>query len=264
MSGLISAFIGRRLVVASLTANEPAIGDLRDRSIRFDVSCKAENGELVNIEMSLNPDLFEPVRLEYYTGRLFTRQDIKGKGRDYADLKYAYQIAILANRRFFEDEALVHTFKYYDEINKVSLGGRSEIITVELKKAELVINKPVKEMSANEAWAAFFQYLTDGEKREKINEILEKESGIAMAGEALITITQEEREWAWQLSREKYILDTQSKETQARREGRAIGHEEAALAIARNALANGLSIETVHKITGLDLETVKQMVNTKE
>jgi hypothetical protein len=30
--------------------------------------------------MSLNPDPFEPVRLEFYAGKLFTGQDIRGTG----------------------------------------------------------------------------------------------------------------------------------------------------------------------------------------
>jgi hypothetical protein len=62
LSRLVSAITGRPLTVLSLNANEPPIDSLRDRQIRFDLSCKAGDGELVNIEMSLNPDTFELVR----------------------------------------------------------------------------------------------------------------------------------------------------------------------------------------------------------
>jgi hypothetical protein len=72
LSRLVSAVTGRTLTVLSITANEPPIHNLRDRQIRFDIHGKAENGELVNIEMSLNPDAFEPVRLEFHAGKLFT------------------------------------------------------------------------------------------------------------------------------------------------------------------------------------------------
>jgi hypothetical protein len=44
---------------------------------------------LVNIEMSLNPDAFEPVRLEFLAGKLFTGQDIRGSDKTYDDLKAA-------------------------------------------------------------------------------------------------------------------------------------------------------------------------------
>ncbi|MDR0684017.1 MAG: Rpn family recombination-promoting nuclease/putative transposase [Spirochaetaceae bacterium] len=67
LSGLVSAITGRSLSVLSITANEPPVYNIRDRQIRFDIPCKAVNGELVNIEMSLNPDTFELVRLEKYS-----------------------------------------------------------------------------------------------------------------------------------------------------------------------------------------------------
>ena len=168
LSDLISSLIKRRFSVASIAENEPPINDIRDRNIRFDISCKTLDGELVNIEMSLNPDSYEPVRLEYYCGKLFTRQDIHGVQTDYSDLKEAYQIAFLAKGRFFDDEVLVHTFSYHDPEYDISLEGKSQIVTVELAKTDLVIEKPAVEMATQEAWAAFFQYLTDRSKRAKI------------------------------------------------------------------------------------------------
>ena len=38
LSGLISALIGRKLVVETITANEPAAENTFDRSIRFDIA----------------------------------------------------------------------------------------------------------------------------------------------------------------------------------------------------------------------------------
>jgi hypothetical protein len=78
------------------------------------MQCKSADGEYFNVEMSMNPDKFEPVRLEYYAGKLFTGQDIRGADKTYRELKMAYQIAFLANRYFFEDGEFLHIFKYYD------------------------------------------------------------------------------------------------------------------------------------------------------
>jgi predicted transposase/invertase (TIGR01784 family) len=231
-----------------MTANEPPIDDTRDRCIRYDISCKTESGELVNIEMSLDLDIHKSARLEYYACKLFTRQDIKGSTKNYSDLKESYQITLLANGQFFDDDVLVHKFLYHDPAHNVSLGGKSQIITVELKKTELIIDKPVKAMDASEAWASFFQYLTDSSKREKINEIVQNTGGIAMASEVLIEITQEDREWARQLSEEKYILDKQSMEATVRREERR--------EVARNFKANGVSIEIIANSTGLSQEEI--------
>ncbi|MDR2701789.1 MAG: Rpn family recombination-promoting nuclease/putative transposase [Spirochaetaceae bacterium] len=83
LSKLVSALIGREVSIIAISANEPPIDNLRDRQIRFDINYKAENGELVNVEMSLNPDTFEPVRLEFYTGKLFTGQDVRGIDKSY-------------------------------------------------------------------------------------------------------------------------------------------------------------------------------------
>jgi hypothetical protein len=176
--------------------------------------------------MSLNPDPFEPVRLEFYAGKLFTGQDIRGIDKSYDDLQRAYQLAILAKERFFHDGDFYHRFKYYDQERQVSLGGKTRIITLELCKLEKVVEKPIEEMSLQEYWAVFFRYLTDKGKRGKINEIMEHEEGIAMASEVLMTISRDEAERARLLSEYKYQLDMQSKLVHAKRVGIQEGMQE--------------------------------------
>ncbi|MCL2070184.1 MAG: Rpn family recombination-promoting nuclease/putative transposase [Treponema sp.] len=229
LSKLISAFIGREVLVAGINVNEPPIDNLRDRQIRFDISCRTDKGELVNVEMCLNPDTFEPVRLEFYAGKLFTGQDIRGTGKTYNDLKEAYQITILARERFFPDDEFLHTFEYYDKVYGVSLNGKSRIITLELSKLDEVVEKPTVKMSVQEQWAVFFRYLTDKKRRYIINEIVEREEGIAMASEVLITISKDEIEQAWLLSEYKYELDTQSRLVHAEREGIKKGEQKGKL-----------------------------------
>jgi predicted transposase/invertase (TIGR01784 family) len=219
LSRLISALICQYITVITISANEPAIDNIKDRQIHFDISCRAETGELINVEMCLNPDPFEPIRLEFYAGKLFTSQDIKGTGKDYDDLKQAYQIAILAKEQFFKDEEFSHSFEYYDPIRGVSLNGKSRIITLELSKSEKIVEKSTDEMNAQELWAVYFRYLTDISKRQKINKIIELEEGIAMASELLKNISKDEIERARLLSEYKYQLDLQSKLVHAKREG---------------------------------------------
>jgi len=255
LSELISALIGREVSVAGIDTNEPPIDNLDDRQIRFDINCKTENGDMINVEMTFNPSNFEPARLEFYAGKLFTRQDVQGKGRRYKDLKEAYQITILGNKKIFPDDVFLHTFEYYDPVHNISLKGKSRIITLELAKVEKVVEKPVREMNKYEMWAIFFQYLTDRNKRNKINEILEMNEGIAMAKEVLITITRDDIEWARQMSKLKYELDTQDALANAEYEG----IEKGIKTTARNALAKGLPLETIRDITGLDLETIRNL-----
>jgi predicted transposase/invertase (TIGR01784 family) len=252
---LVSALIGREVTIDTININEPPIDNLRDRQIRFDIYCKAKDGELAHVEMSLNPKPFEPVRLEFHAGKLFTGQDIRGKDKNFNDLKQAYQLAILANERFFQDKIPLHTFEYFDLAHSISLGGRSRIVTLELSKLDEVVEKPIRDMNSPERWGAFFQYLRDKSKRGMINEIIACEEGIAMASEVLITISKDEIERFRLMSEEKYVLDTQSNLVHAKREGL----QEGTTNIARNALAEGLPIDVIQKITGLEMETIKNI-----
>ena len=242
LSGLISALIGRTITVETVIANEPAVGDTRQRCLRFDVACKTGKGELVNVEMAFNPKAHEPVRLEYHAARLFLRQDIHGQNKTYNDLKETYQIAILAKERFFPDENFVHNFLYYDPDNRVPLGGRTRIITVELVKTEPAAGKAVEEMTNAELWAVFFQYLTDGEKRGKIIEIINREEGIAMAVDTLVNITQDEIEYERMSNLIKSQLDYQSGMVEAERKGR---QEERQYFL--DMLDRGLSVEEIKR-----------------
>jgi predicted transposase/invertase (TIGR01784 family) len=246
LSDLISALIGRAVTVETLIANEPPVDDLRQRYVRFDVACKTEKGKLVNVEMSFNPKAWEPVRLEYYAAKLFIGQDIHGKEKNYTDLKETYQIAILSKKRFFQDENFAHNFLYYDPDNRVSLGGRTRIITIELVKTEPIADKPVEEMTNMELWAVFFQYLTNEDKRDKIIEIINQEKGIAMAVETLGTFTQSEIEYIYETRRIMAELDYNSEMAEARNEGRNEGRQEERQYLLEM-LDQGLSVEEIKR-----------------
>jgi predicted transposase/invertase (TIGR01784 family) len=260
LSDLISALIGRKVMAEVITANEPAIDDIRQRYLRFDATCKTAQGELINVEMSFNPKPIEPVRLEYYAARLFTGQDIHGKDKKYDSLKETCQIAILAKEKFFPDENFKHAFLYYDPDTRTALGGKTRIITVELAKTKPIADKPVETMTNAELWAVFFEYLTDSEKRAKILQIINHEEGIAMALETLVTITQDEREYAFQTSLLKGELDWQNDMAYAREsgleEGRAEGRNEASFDIAKRMKSRGLSFAEIAEDTGLSPETI--------
>jgi predicted transposase/invertase (TIGR01784 family) len=273
ISCLVSALIGKSITVDTIAANEPPIDDIANKRIRYDIACRSTTGERINIEMSLHPGPGELQRLEYYGTRSFIGQPIIGE--KYATLKGTYQIAILAKDRFFDNSAIVHTFLYYDPVNQVSLNGKTRIITLELVKAAQVIDLPVEDMKNYELWATFIEYLTNVEKRSKIIEITRKEAGIAMAVETLAGITQDEDEWARLTTELKnrfdYINDVNSFRDAGREEGLQQGreeglqqgleqgHGEAMKAVARNALAKGLSMEYIHELTGLSLDEIAQL-----
>ena len=257
LSGLVSAIVGMEMEVLDIMANEPAPENTRDRQIRFDINCKTANGEKVNVEMCLNPNNFEPVRLEFHVARLFAAQDIMGKS--FNDLKRTYQIAILGNKTCFPDGDFFHRFEYHDPVRNVSLGGRTQIFTVELAKLGEIAKKSVDQMGNAERWAVFFEYLTDPAMRAKINEIAGSEEGIAMAGGVLLNISRNEIERARLESEYKAKIDIQARIVDATREGIQEGRREGVEQTARNALSEGFSLEQVHKITGLDMQTIRTL-----
>jgi hypothetical protein len=66
----------------------------------------------------------------------------QGIDKAYSDLKETYQISILAQKSFFPDKNLTHTFQYYDPHACISLDGKIRIITLELEKSAAFIDKP--------------------------------------------------------------------------------------------------------------------------
>ncbi|MDR2483789.1 MAG: Rpn family recombination-promoting nuclease/putative transposase [Treponema sp.] len=263
LTGLLSALLDRKVKAVQLIANEPAVDSLQDRQIRYDIHCKIDGEELVDVEMTLHPLKFEPARIEYYAGELFTGQDIRGGNRGYKDLKRTYQISLLVNGLLFEDGEFLHEFEYYDAERKTPLGGRTRIITLELRKIERILEKPARTMTGKERWAVFFKYCTDKEKRRLINELLEYEEGITMASEALLIISRDEEERARLRSEKKYVLDRITALAEAREEGLEEGLEkgsrEKAGEIAVNLLRTGLPAEQIAQITGLSADTVRSL-----
>jgi predicted transposase/invertase (TIGR01784 family) len=266
LSDLISALIGKSVSVETIITNEPPIDDLRQRYLRFDVACVSDNGELINVEMSFNPVPSEPVRLEYHAARLFVGQGIHGKNKGYVDLKETYQIAILSNSTFFPDKNLTHCFLYYDPKTGIPLGGRIRIITIELVKTKPIAEKPVEDMSNAELWGVFFNYLTDGEKRNKIKGIIDMEEGIAMAAGTLANITQDDIEYARMTTLIKSELDYRSGMAEyrdigrnegfaeglsrGRNEGRNEGFAQGMTEVARKMKSMGFSDEQIQAVTG--------------
>jgi predicted transposase/invertase (TIGR01784 family) len=275
LSRLISALIGTQVATVTVIANEPPVHNLNDRQIRFDIRCKADTGELFDIEMTLHPDAYEILRLEFYGSRLFTEQDIRGSKKSYRDLRKAYQISLIRSRIVVADDAFFHEFEYYDKERRISLGGMSRIITVELEKLGGIAEKPVAEMSAAERWGIFFRYCTDKEKRGLINEILVEEEGIGMAAETVVEISRDEIERAQQDWIFKNEMDYQSGMVGARREGEEIGFskgltegkeqglEQGAyqekLETARKLKRRGLAVWQIAEDTGLSSDEVEKL-----
>ncbi|MDR2028683.1 MAG: Rpn family recombination-promoting nuclease/putative transposase [Treponema sp.] len=238
---LLSAILDRPVKVMNINPNEPPISGIQDRQIRFDLNLRLADGELVNAEMTKDPTPDEVLRMEYYAARLHTGQEIRGTLLDYRDLKKTWQISLLSNRNLFPDEALIHRFTYYDRKHDIELGGRTEIVTVELKKADAAVERRgLAAVCSAELWSYFFRHLKDKNKRHIINEILAMEEGIAMAGEVVQGFTKHELELFHQISKDKWQIDMQRRFNYAREEARETGLKEGREAGLKEGLEEGL------------------------
>jgi predicted transposase/invertase (TIGR01784 family) len=231
LMALISAYTGHLVEDVVIKENEPAISDVGNRLIRFDLSVKFDNGKLANVEMNMNAQEVDLIRGEYYLDRLHASQNIKGEDKDYQDLEETYQISFFNNRTFFDDKAVVHNFEFYDKVNKVSLGGKTKMITVELDKTGDLEKK--NNLTEAEEWAYVLKNCTEKGKRGIINRILANEEGISMAVESLLTISKDENEAARLLTIEKNLVDWQSGIVHAERRGIKIGEERSAKELAK-------------------------------
>jgi predicted transposase/invertase (TIGR01784 family) len=207
LNKLLSAILEKDLKVISISANEPPIKDIRERQIRFDINVEFTSGQHANVEITVRPNKFETLRMEYYVCKLLLTQGIKGKNRSYRNLEPTYHISIIEKEKLFDDNKLVHWFEYYDRENKVPLGGRTAIITLELQKAGRLAEKPIPNMTSLECWSLFFRYFSFKKQRALINELLKYEEGITMAGAVVKGWTQEEIEAVNAISQEKREMD---------------------------------------------------------
>ena len=126
---------------------------------------------------------------------------------------------------------------------------------VELSKLGEVVKKPVSDMTDLDKWSVFFQYAPDLEHRDIVNKVIESKEVLQMAGNLLMSISQNERERAIFRSRRKFQTDMQSDLATAEDNGKTIRSIE----IARNALQMKMSVADIVQLTGLTSEEIENL-----
>lgn len=271
---LISSIIGRTVVDVVLHPNELAPGYTEEKAERFDVNCKIDDGSQINLEMQASrivEDLDGQNRnlkgkSIYYLTDLHSSQPSKGLRR-YDRLARSYQITFCAYTVFPQAPDYVNSFSLRHDVTGELLSDAISLTFVELSKLGEVIKKPVGEMTALEKWSVFFQYAPDPRYREEVNKVIESEEVLQMAGELLMSISQDERERAIFRSRRKFQTDLQSNlataedigRAKGRAEGRAEGRANRSIEIARQALRMKMPVSDIAKLTGLTCEEIEKL-----
>ena len=267
LMNLISSIIGRTVVDLALLPNELAPGDTEEKAERFDVNCKIDDGSQVNLEMQAS-HMIEDLdgqhrnlkgKSIYYLTDLHSSQPAKGLRR-YDQLARSYQITFCSYTVFPDTPEYVNSFSLRHDITGKLLSDAIRLTFVELSKLGEVVKKPVSDMTDLDKWSVFFQYAPDLEHRELVNKVIESEEVLQVAGDLLMSISQNERERAIYRSRRKFQTDLQSDLATAEDRGIAIGEKNRSIEIARNLLKIGLTADQIAVATGLtqaEVETLR-------
>jgi predicted transposase/invertase (TIGR01784 family) len=262
LKGLISAVVGYDIAEILMVNSELPKSNYFEKGERFDVNCKTDTGEQINIEMQANPmtgdnsdnthENFRS-RIVLYLTNLFAKQDNQ---KVYSNYKRTYCVAF-CDYTIWKDEQFIRKFYLTDE-NGIKLSDKICAIVIELDKiGKLIEKKNVAEMNSAEQWAFYLKCIDNPDYEKTFLELIEREEAFKVATNALTSISKNEQErynlFARQKAENDYNHDmTMSKEL-GRRQGRDEGIQEGALknAIenAINALEIGLSIKDIEKIT---------------
>ena len=290
LTDLVSAIIKRPVTNVVVRHNEIPVEDTREKAERLDVNCKVDDGSQIDLEMQASR-VMEIAdgkhnnlkgKSIYYLCDLHSSQPAKGVPR-YDLLARTYQVTFCSYRVFRNRKEYVNSFSMrHDEDNEL-FSDAIRVIYVELCKLKETVMKPVIEMTDLEKWAVFFRYADNHKKRGTVNKIIESKEALQMAGELLMTISQDERERARIRSRKMFETDLASDMATAMdigrkkgrkegrkegrqegkregiREGRQEGKREEALAIAQNLLEMKMPIEQIVTATGLTREEVQKL-----
>ncbi|GFQ87288.1 transposase [Trichonephila clavata] len=260
------------------TIQDPDIASKKQSIV--DVLCRDENGLQVIVEMQVAKTKGFEKRAQYYAAKAYSRQ--ADKGDQYQDLKEIIFIAI-ADCVLFPDKSEYkskHTIRDEDT-NEHDLKD-FYFIFIELPKFPKTKEDQLE--SIVEKWVYFFKY-ADETSEEELEKIIGSDLIIKKAYEELNRFNWSEKEFIAYEQEIKRILDEQAvlaqKLDDATQKGILIGHEkgraegikigaekgreegekQAKIAVAKNSLKAGVSIDVISEITGLSFDELQKLRN---
>lgn len=217
---LSSALLGRRVTDIVVRNSEIPPEDTHEKAERLDLNCGMDDGTQVDIEMQASrieeeddssDNGFQNIKGKgiYYLCDLHASQPAKGIRR-YDRLARTYQITFCSYTVFPERTSFLNTFSLRHDTDNGLLSDAIHVIYVELSKLRDILQKPVQKMTDLEKWAVFLRYANVPKHRDAINRIVETKEAIQMAGNLLMSVSQDEKERAVFRSRRMYQTDMQS------------------------------------------------------
>ncbi len=247
-----------------------------DKLSCMDIVVRMKSGERIDIEMQVRKQDFLPKRSLYYGARQLT--DTLNEGEAFDQLKKCVVISIMVEPLFETAEQFHHIYRLLEIERKTELTDTLELQYIELAKLDL--NKPVEEMTEIERWGAYLRSAGEPGYSQLIGQLKGTDGGIEMAETVRIKVSEDERLRTEAMMEDKFQRTILSEIHEARRkglemgleegrekgreegrekgreegreEGREKGREEGLLAAAENMLKEGIPVEIVQKVTGIE------------
>ena len=270
---LISSIIKRPVIGVEVRNNDIPPSDTEEKAERLDVNCRIDDGSQIDLEMQASriqeesDGKYQNLKGKsiYYLCDLHSSQSSKGVRR-YDRLARTYQVTFCSYTIFPNQTEYVNSFSMRHDKNNELLSDAIQIVYVELSKLHEIMKKSVYDMTDLEKWAIFFQYANEPTYRDTVNKVIESKEALKMAGNLLMSISQDERERAVFRSRKMYQTDRESDlatvEDRGKKIGKEIGRLERNTEIAQNMLSEGLSFDTIMKCTGLTRHEIEKLPKT--
>ena len=260
---LVSSIIRRPVLDVEVRNNDIPPSDTEEKAERLDVNCRIDDGSQIDLEMQASriqedsDGRYQNLKGKsiYYLCDLHSSQPSRGVRR-YDRLSRTYQVTFCSYTVFPNRSDYVNSFSLrHDEDNEL-LSDAIQVVYVELSKLQEIMKKSVDDMTDLEKWAVFFQYASEPNHRETVNKVIASKEVLQMAGNRLMSISQDERERAVFRSRRMFQTDMQSDlataEDRGERRGRAEGRAEGVLSAIQSLMDSmGLSVDQAMNVLNI-------------
>ena len=223
-----------------------------DKSCILDVRAQTDTGDRINIEVQLNDLHNMDKRTLYYWGREYTKGI--GKGDDYMDLPKVININIVNFDQIKLDDFHTCFHLWEDDHKDYLLSDVLEIHFINMIKYKMYKIRSKENRSEDASpLVRWLTFLDKDSSEDELEEVIQMDAAISRANDRLNFVSQDQKFLRAYEIREKALHD----QTAIVNTATAKGEYKKAVEVAKNALAEGSSIEFISRITGLNIETIK-------
>ena len=265
LKGLLSAllYIPEEEILSCVICNPIILGDAIDeKTCILDIRVLLNGNKQINLEMQMGSVENWPDRSVFYLCRMFT--DMK-KGLDYTQTKPSIHIGIMMKSPVPEDAAFYNEYALKNRRTGYEFTGKIALHVLDLSCLEQV---PKEERNSSlYYWACVFKAKTWKE----VLAMAEQSESIKKAVVTLRELSEDEKIRLQCEARERYQMDWQSSmrtsREKGREEGRESGRKEGELQkahdVAEALLEEGMEIEKIAKIVGMEVNVIKEWITEK-